>query len=297
MPQPQHLIISVFSLLAIIFITNLFFDIPVFMVGILYIVVFAVPSLLYIIMNEDSKNRVFNKMRTPSTKATLMIVFAAVAMICMGLLFSFSNADKGISLYDAYIGKSEGTLNTVIVLISFVLLPSILEEFLFRGILCAEFQPFGMISSVILSTLFFSFIHFNFIFLPVYIFSGIILSLLMYATKSVYAAMIAHLIYNLFGFYGQPYLKTLYEATGSTAVFVLLLIIILIISLIIFCDKAVKLYGTYAEGAKENKIKIIDRTFRSPKHILFDILGVLRTPMMLISIGIYIIVSIFELLF
>ncbi len=294
-PKTQHLILCVFSLLGLFFALDKFLDIPVLMVGVFYIVVFAAPCVAYILLNKDTKSRVYNKMRMPPTTSTLMIVFATLAIICVGLLFSFSGTENGLSLYDAYIGKSMGALNTVLIVISFVLLPAILEEFLFRGILCAEFQSHGMITSVILSTLFFSFVHFNFKSLPVYIFAGIILSLLMYATKSVYAAMIVHLAYNLFGFYGQPYLTTLYKATGSTAVFVLLLIIVLIISLIIFCDKAVKLYGIYSQRAADNKIKIIDKTFRSPKYILYDIIGVLRTPLILTAVAIYITASILTL--
>jgi len=294
-PLPSHLILCVNALLAVFFIVDLLVNIPSALVSVLYIVVFLLPCAAYILLRGKGIYKTFNKLHLPPTASALMVVYTAAAIICFSLLYSFlpcfQEIENSFSIYDIYIGENNGMLNTALVLISFVLLPAVCEEFMFRGILCAEFQTYGMIGSITLSTFFFAIIHFNFKFIPVYIFAGIMLSLLMYATKSLYAAVLVHLLYNLFGFYGQPSLTSLYEATGSTAMFVLLLLVLLIISLILFCGKAIKFYFSYSERAAENKMKIIDKTFRSPRIIFTEILNFLRTPTALISIVIYIIAA------
>jgi hypothetical protein len=128
---------------------------------------------------------------------------------------------------------------------AYAALPAICEEFIFRGILCREYEFGGVLRAILLSSLFFACLHFDLRNFVVYFFAGVILALAFYATRSLIGSMIVHFLYNLFGLFGQPYMNTLYSITGSSALFIFVLGTVFLLSAAIFCASAAKLYRTY----------------------------------------------------
>ncbi len=122
------------------------------------------------------------------------------------------------------------------------LFPALLEEFFFRGVLTAEYERRGVFRAILLPSLLFALIHFDLRNLPVYLFSGLLFSLVLFATDSLIATMLLHALYNTVSLFGQRYLSALYDFTGSVELFLFFLILFFFLALLIFCRRAMRLY-------------------------------------------------------
>ena len=81
--------------------------------------------------------------------------------------------------------------------------------------------------------------------LPVYLFAGMLLSLVMYVTRSTIASMIVHLCYNLFGIFVQAGLSGYCRSTGSIGLLVVILIILLLLKTTTFSCKDLRKHFQY----------------------------------------------------
>ena len=236
------------------------------------------------------------RLRLPKANSLLLIASSALLMISGGLLMSvlFGGLDslsQNFSLYDTFISKTDGSLpSNLYLLAAYAIIPAICEEFIFRGILCYEYENGGVIRAVAFSSLFFALLHFNPVNILVYLFSGIILALVLYASRSLIGAMLAHFLYNLFGLFGQPYMNTLYRITGSSNFFLFLVAFCFFLSGAIFCHQAAKLYKKYLyEGASSDYRKPI---LNSKEKIRASYISVLKEPTTIACFAFYIIASI-----
>ena len=134
-----------------------------------------------------------------------IILSAAVLMasggLLLGVLFGGTESLAGsFSLYDTFISKHGGTAgNAAYLILTYAALPAFCEELVFRGILCAEYERHGAVCATLLSMLLFNILHFDLRHAPVYLFSGLVLCAVLYATRSLFAAVAVHFGYNLFG--------------------------------------------------------------------------------------------------
>ncbi len=127
------------------------------------------------------------------------------------------------------------------------LFPAVTEEFLFRGVLCAELDRRGLLRTVLLGSLLFSLLHFSAANLLAHFYAGVILTLVLYATDSLIATMILHGALSLLLLVGGRYLAAFYAYTGGVELFVFLLLVTLLLSLFFFCRQAARLYRARAQ--------------------------------------------------
>ena len=236
------------------------------------------------------------RLRLPKPRTLLLISSAALLMISGGLLMSvlfggLNALSKNFSLYDTFISKTDGSLpNKLYLFAAYAIIPAICEEFIFRGILCYEYENGGVMRAVVFSSLFFALLHFNPINILVYLFSGIILALVIYASRSLIGAMITHFLYNIFGLFGQPYMDILYRITGSSNFFLFLVAFCFLLSGAIFCHQAAKLYKKYLyEGVSSDYRKPV---LNSKAQIRASYLSVVKEPSTIACFVFYIIASI-----
>ena len=268
-------------------------------VVILQLIIFLLPGAIWCKFNGEGYIKGI-RLRLPRPNTFLLIPSAALLMISGGLLISmlFGGLDslsKNFSLYDTFISKTDNSLpSTLYLLAAYAFIPAICEEFIFRGILCYEYESGGVTRAVVLSSLFFAMLHFNPINILVYLFSGIILALVMYASRSLIAAMISHLLYNIFGLFGQPYMNTLYRITGSSNFFLFLVAFCFLLSAAMFCREASKLYKKHLyDGVSSNYRKPILTT---TEQIKASYLSVLKEPCTIACFAFYVIASIIYIL-
>ncbi len=211
----------------------------------LQLLIFPIPAYLYIRTRERGYAK---RLRlTPPRLSHLFLLLASILMLIsgctlLGLLCGMMQAQPSFTLYDTFASVNDGTVGASIRLIlAYGLLPAFCEELIFRGIICAEHEKHGILYASVISALLFAFLHFDLSALPVYLFAGILLSLVMYVTRSTVAAMVVHLGYNLFGIFVQAGLSGYCRGTGSIGLLVILLIALLLLSSAFFCGEVARI--------------------------------------------------------
>lgn len=218
----------------------------------LQLMIFPIPAYLYIRL----KPREFVKsLRLGGLRLShlFLLLSASLALICgctlLGMLCGMMSAQPSFTLYDTFASVNDGSVGaTIRLVLAYGLLPAFCEELVFRGIICSEHEKHGILYASVVSALFFAFLHFDLSALPVYLFAGMLLSLVMYVTRSSIAAMIVHLCYNLFGIFVQAGLSGYCQSTGSIGLLVVLLIALLILSAAFFCGEVARILRRRAKA-------------------------------------------------
>ena len=263
-----------------------------FSVVILQMMIFLLPGAIWCRFSGEkyTKNLRLKMIRPGSIVITIA---ASFFMISGGLLISvlfggLESLSDNFSLYNTFVSRDDGTVPAKIYLVvAYAILPAICEEFVYRGILCHEYEKGGVMRAVVLSSVFFGLLHFNLQNLPVYIFSGAVLALTLYATRSLFGAIFAHMLYNVFGLFGQRYMNSLYNMTGSTKFFIFMVTLVFLISGIIFCAEASRLYKKYLYRGYSAKYR--QPVLTENKDIKSSYLEVLKLPSTVACILVYII--------
>ncbi len=177
----------------------------------------------------------------------------AIIIFALGFLF-FGSSGLSYVLHLAF-PQSEvvttyetngGMLGGFYVILTMAVLPAITEELLFRGVICAEYESCGMPAAIILSSLSFAMFHFSFVRLPVYLFGGFVLVLVLYATRSVFASMVVHILYNTATIFFGDLIYRVVSSQGLV-MFGFLLVTLSVVFAILTFGEAERLYAGYAE--------------------------------------------------
>ncbi|MBO5756768.1 MAG: 5-formyltetrahydrofolate cyclo-ligase [Clostridia bacterium] len=225
-------------------------------VVLLQILIFMIPGYLFLRYRGKSYTKRL-RLRAPAFDHVLLIVGAAGTLItgCFLLSVLMGNLSAGQSfvLYDTFTSHQDGTtMGVAYLVLAYAILPAVCEEVIFRGILCAEFEGRGVACAIAVSSVLFSMLHFNLLAMPVYLFAGVILVLVLYATRSVFCAVIVHFLYNLFCLFGQSGFADFYVTQSATTLFLILMIAALLLSLAVFFGESSRLYRSYAkDGASD----------------------------------------------
>ena len=221
------------------------------MVILLQVLIFAIPSFLYAkIRGAFSLKRIrFSPIRIRHLWFVLCVL---VVMITGGLLLciltgGISSLTGNFTLYDVFVARmGDKALELILAVLAYCLLPAFCEELLYRSVLCAEYERFGAPVAITVSALFFAMLHFSFAFFPAYLFLGALLAAVLYATRSFFAVLLLHLLYNLFCLFGQPYLSAFYVYAGNTKIFVFCLVTLFLLFSAFAVGEARKIYHRYA---------------------------------------------------
>ncbi len=211
----------------------------------LQLLIFPIPAYLYIRLRPRGYAK---SLRLRGIRLShLFLLISAILMLIsgctlLGLLCGMMRAQPSFTLYDTFASANDGTVGAWIRLVlAYGLLPAFCEELVFRGILCAEHEKHGILYASVISAVFFAFLHFDPSALPVYLFAGILLSLVMYVTRSLVAAMLVHFGYNLFGIFLQAGLSGYCKSTGSIGLLVVLLIALFLLASAFFCGEVARI--------------------------------------------------------
>lgn len=293
--QPTVVVLATYILLLltkIIDVTLINRENEYYSVVILQMMIFLLPGAIWCMFSGEHYVKRL-RLTLPKISTVPLILAAAVMMISGGVLVSllFGGLDSlsgNFTLYDTFVSKDNGTVPVKLYLVlAYAVIPAICEEFVFRGILCLEYESGGVLRSVVFSSLFFTMLHFDIVNFPVYLLSGTILAMTLYATRSLLGAMIAHFLYNLFGVFGQPYMNALFNLTGSTSFFIFLVTTLFLVSTIVFCGEASRHYKRYlfkGLSAKYRQPVITDTTALRDSY-----LEVIKAPSAIACVGVYII--------
>ncbi len=269
-----------------------------FKIILLQLLIFALPTVLFCYFRGGKSYLATLRLAAPKLKHLLFSLFSALVLISgsilIGIIFGGSESlNESFSLYTSTATEKSSFFAAALAVVAYAVLPAVCEELIFRGIICAEYEKYGVLQASIFSSVLFALLHFNFLHIPVYIFAGCVLTLTLYATRSLLVTVLAHLFYNVFCLFGQPIIAAFYNTTGDTSLLTFAVGFVLILSAAIFCSFAAGFYREYAvkydspnfSCAPKGKNEIID----TYKKLLLD-------PYIIACFVLYIIFAIIDIL-
>ncbi len=261
----------------------------------LQILIFVIPAILYCkLCGETFTERI--RMRPIRPSHIPFVLFMAVLMVCGSLLTSIltggiASLNGNFTLYGTFVARTATPIDIVYSILAYALLPAVGEELIYRSILCAEYEKYGVAVSVTVSSLFFAMLHFSIPLFLTYLLLGVLLACAMYATRSFFTPFLLHLCYNIFCLFGQPYLSAFYINAGSTEIFVFCLVVVFLLFAAFASGEARKIYHIYAQNNADSSYTVPLELKQYPKRIL----GTLFTPVFAICLLIWLITAIVNL--
>ena len=253
----------------------------------LQILIFAVPAILYCKLREKELSlRPRMKLFRPEHLwflVCILIVMITGSLLCEILTGGIVSLVGNFTLYSTFVADLNGHGGQALyVILAYGLLPAFCEELIFRAILCAEYEKFGVGVSIAASTLFFAFLHFSLPLFLSYLFVGAILACALYTTKSFFAPFLLHLCYNIFCLLGQPYLSAFYVNAGSTEIFLFCLISLFLLFSAFAAGEARKIYHIYARNNVDSSYTVSYPIKELPARFIGALLSPAAAPCLVI---------------
>ena len=267
-------------------------DNPYLAIIILQVLILAIPSVFYTLLRGKSYTKRL-RLRFPRAGHISVMIYSLGAMIFGSSAISFLiyRLAPGVYLqsnaatFSTY--TSGGTTYVLYGILAFAVLPAVTEEYLFRGIIVTEYEDSGIGVAIIMSSLTFAMSHFSFVQLPVYLFDGLVLVLLIYMTRSLIATMIVHTLVNVFSLYFSQYIYRIAERQGDsmTLMIIISVSLFLLFMLLLFArgQRIYKQYGKmnipseYTEKREKKLISVSIEPFLSPMFLILVAIYIVAT--------------------
>lgn len=266
---------------------------------ILRLIVFILPCIIYIKMSGSGYTFKLNlRFAAPSRIGFMLLAFFTLvtgsAAIKMLITYMGSNASEFFG-YESVAAITDATTLTEVLYIvtTFAVLPAVTEEIVFRGVILTEYSESGLgaVWAVIFGSVLYSLVDFRAETLLLFFFVGIILSLTVYVTRSVFGAMLIHMLYNIFNIFFEGYILKLGKIPDNIVLVSFIIVFLFLLSLVFMLGEAERLYYNDALTADEE-----DKTDeKKDKHSRLRILGEATvSPSLLLCIGVFVTVLIIK---
>jgi membrane protease YdiL (CAAX protease family) len=210
------------------------------------LMVFTVPCVFYCKLKGKGYTETLGLRPFPMGRISLLcflmlVLLSGVLLIKVALLY-----------VGALPGESEGILsaaqegNTFYTVFTAAILPAVVEEFLFRGVILSEYAHLGGICSVTVSALFFAMLHFSVAEFPIFFFGGLVMGAAAYLTRSLLAAILLHTLYNLFTLFGEGFVWKLILEEQSHIFYLYLLAVVFLLFLVLSIGVSERIFYSYA---------------------------------------------------
>ncbi len=255
-------------------------------IAIVQIVVLVLPCIFYYFIKERKLSApVFLSVVKPSH--IIFIIFTLLLFISGSVFIQYLyviGGSQGTNLsgfFDSVTDLSaEGS--DIGIIISFIIVPAVCEEFFFRGLVLSEYRSLGSANAVIISALCFAMLHCSITNFPIYFFTGIVLGFVTVVTRSIISSIIIHLVSNTVSIYGSDmFLRIIIQK--SSKFFVLFMILVVFgLSLMFVFSKLEQIYFSYADkppitSLPPKSFPNISKVFLSPSFIFLIAVFILIT--------------------
>ncbi len=247
---------------------------------ILQVMIFVLPGIFYCKLRGKS---VTDNLRLKSiSPSKIWFVFSCFGVLVFGstlintATFRLFDGAGQYSLYNTYVPSGSGWTDIVYVVIAFAVLPAITEEFIFRGVILSEYSDYGVGIAIIVSAVTFSMLHFNLNQFFIYLYCGIVVAYAVYVTGSLLAAVLLHLLNNVYAIFFESVLWDVIKAPNSIIFFLFVVATLFMVFLVLSFNSAENiLYTAGIKGEKsppeskkrEGGIKLVFETFLSPSFL------------------------------
>ena len=262
---------------------------PYLTAALLQLTVFMIPSLIYTKLRFSDRTPSL-RLRLPRMRhlffiaASIVVIVLGSTLINFGMFALIGDAYQSSSASAQAIGTGSGAIGGLYAVIAFAIVPAVCEEYLFRSIVCAEFECAGVGAAVFFSTVLFAMEHFSLMRLPVYLFSGAVLAFVMYVTRSVFASMIVHTAANSVALFFESFVYRVVNRQGIV-IFIFISAALFLIFSAAALGEAEKTYRRYAlNGEKPD--------YRVPKKDRVTLIEAMLSPPVLAAVVVFIVMSV-----
>ena len=260
---------------------------------VIQLLIYAVPSLFYCRL----RGREFTpklRLRPFRPSQLLYLWHAFVLMTSVSVLLSvlmYRIAPEAFAASSesraAAFAMGSGFFDGVYVAVAFAVLPAVTEEFLFRGVVIGEYESLGVGIAAAASSACFAMAHFSAVRFPVYFGAGLVLSSVLYATRSLIAPMLLHALYNGVILYGEKYVLYIVDKQNvSMLLLVMILCAAAVLSAALMCFEAQSIYRGYAADNVPSEYTKTDR-----RSLFARVAEAYFTPAFLLLVLLFIIVA------
>lgn len=242
------------------------------------ILVFVLPSIIYKRIKGPIKYRQLG-VRLFGASSVLFVICASVFMFCASVLLGLRTGGASGAYYaDLTQINVPGILYVVVI---YCLLPAVTEEIAFRSVIYGEYRKYGVFGAVILSSALFSLVHFSLSSFLSFFLCGAVLALVYEVTRSVFASMTAHFLYNLLSVFSQKILSDAANKADNLIPFVFAFVCAMLLFLFFALSRAQKILEYDAAKLPEEENEEFPPLQIRLRSLLFSIIS----PGFLLCVG------------
>ena len=181
-----------------------------------------------------------------------LLVFASFFAACTSFLLNMisggtKSAANGFSLFGLFTaGEGEFSVSSPYLIATYVLIPAIIEELVFRGVIFAQMRRAGVASAIALTTLISSLFFFSPLQLPDAIVCSLIFVFVYITTDSLLSSIIVHLVLNLFRLFLQTNMSVYFISSQNTALLSTVVLLAWLLSGALFFSEVTRIYRARA---------------------------------------------------
>ena len=267
------LFLAIFNLLNTAWLfSNNWFMIPMLAIS------FLVPLLIFRATRGGKKYVPTTHFNLPRKHHISIIVFSILLIAFGSTLLKLAFVDGKyveFPLYSTFFAHRNGKLfNDLYLVLSFCIIPPVLEGLIFRGVMIKEHEKKGRMTVTIFSAFFFALLGFSFeLFIPNF-FVGVVLCMVLYATESLATAIAIHIAYNFFAVFLEPTFLSVKSVSANYELFAFIVAIFTLIFAILFFSRLSRLYQKASHdkfGKNLTRSTSRERTFRNLSELLLSI--------------------------
>ncbi len=262
---------------------------------IIQLVALLVPSYLAVILIHPEKP-LFLQMRAlgfhaVNAKHIFFLLFSMLFTICTSLLLALSfggahDLSHGITLLGTFIaGENEFSVSAPYLILTYAVLPALLEEFLFRGVLFSQLErisfPFAVTVTNVLYALFGFTLGGS---IPMF-FVGLMMVFVYYTTRSLWACVILHFIFNLYRLFMESNVCAYFLSSSNNTLLLLTAALAFLISAVLFLSEATRIFRNRAKRIAEKKQRSASK-FANIRTVAGELRSMLAYIPSLVFIGI-----------
>ena len=216
------------------------------------LLVFVLPSIIYKRIKGPIRYREAG-FRIFGASSVLLVICASVFMFCASVLIGLKTSGSSGAYYA---DLSEINLPGILyVILIYCLLPAVTEEIAFRSVIYGEYRKHGIFGAVILSSALFALVHFSLSSFLSYFLCGAVLALIYEVTRSVFASMLTHFLYNLMSVFSQKILSDAANKADNMIPFIFAFVCAMLLFLFFSLSRAQRIleYDAAKQPESENE--------------------------------------------
>lgn len=236
---------------------------------ILQFVALLIPAYLAITLTSADKG-IYAQMkeigfRKIAAEDVFFLIFASLFAACASLALTLAlggayDASNGVTLLGSFTaGENEYSVSVPYIILTYAVIPAFAEEILFRGVIFSRLEAISFPFAALVSTVVYALSGFTLGgFIPS-LFIGILTTFILYTTRSLWACVIMHLIFNIYRLFIETNVSAYFLSSQNNLLLISIVAIALALSALLFFSESAKTFRKRARAVAEGKTESANR--------------------------------------